>query len=117
VAHHVPAERATFRFFLRRCWHEGRGKADLARLLPDPGTARSEERAYVQRVLPRGLARHLGRALRTGRPHHLARAAAIVAGLASTVAGYGWQRAIDWRTAATRPVPALGPDDALVAAS
>jgi len=107
VTHHVPAERATTGFFLRRCWHEGRGKAELARLLPDPRAAHTEEGTYLRRVLPRGLARHLGRFLRTGRAHHLARATMLVAGLGATIAGYGWQRVVDRRSPAARPVAGL----------
>src|SRR6185369_4468184 len=33
VEHAVPPERATFRFLLRRCYAEGRGKVQMARLL------------------------------------------------------------------------------------
>jgi len=111
VRHHVPAERSTFPFFLRRCWHEGRGKADLGRLLADRGTAGREEAAYVRQVLPRGFARHAGRAVRTGRPEHLARAAAIAAGLLAAAAGYAWQRVADLRGAQPlAPHPAATPE-------
>jgi hypothetical protein len=95
VGHHVPQDRSSYEFFVRRCYHEGRGKAELARLLPNPGSALSEETDYVRRVLPRGLARHLRQAARTRRPEHLARAASILVGLAATVAGYAWQKAVD----------------------
>jgi len=118
AAHHVPAERSTPAFFLRRCYHEGRGKAELARLLPDRGTALSDERAYVTRVLPRALARHLARAVRHRRAHHLARAAAIVAGLAATTAGYAVQRLLDGvRPTAIRLAAAPVAADELAAAS
>jgi len=119
VLHAVPAERSTVPFFLRRCWHEGRGKADLERLLGDPAAARAEERGYVRVVLPRGLARHLARAARTGRPVHLARAGMLVAGLVATLAGYGWQRACDLRRGPVAPPEAarIPSDDELAAAS
>jgi len=118
VAHHVPAERSTPGFFLRRCYHEGRGKAELARLLPDRGTALSDERSYVTRVLPKAFARHVRRAVRERRAHHLGRAAAIVAGLAATAAGYAAQRLLDAvRPAAPDAAAAPVPADELAAAS
>ncbi|WP_459643533.1 glycosyltransferase family 2 protein [Kineococcus sp. NUM-3379] len=80
VRHWVPASRGTFRYFLRRCWGEGISKRTVSRLA-GPELALSSERAYVSRVLPSGVVR----ALRARRP---AKAAAIVAGLVVTGAGY-----------------------------
>ena len=37
VDHPVEAARGRFGFFLRRCFHEGRGKIQMARLLPSLG--------------------------------------------------------------------------------
>ncbi|MCK9925030.1 glycosyltransferase [Frankia sp. AgPm24] len=85
VGHQVPADRATMRFFLRRCWHEGRGKAELAALLGS-GDATSSERAYVLRTLPRGAGRELRGAL-TGDLAGLARSTSILTGVTATSVG------------------------------
>lgn len=86
VAHHVPVERASARYFARRCWSEGRSKALMtSRTGTEAGL--SEERAYVRSVLPRGVTRGVVDAAR-GDVAGLGRATAIVGGLATTVAGY-----------------------------
>lgn len=54
VSHAVPADRATPRYFARRCFHEGRSKATLSRLC-GRGPALRSERAYTTRTLPSGL--------------------------------------------------------------
>jgi cellulose synthase/poly-beta-1,6-N-acetylglucosamine synthase-like glycosyltransferase len=80
VRHRVPQQRATFRYFVRRCVAEGRSKAAVARRV-GAGAATTAERAYVARTLPVAVAR----ALREGRP---CRAAAVIAGVACTTAGF-----------------------------
>ena len=87
VHHHVPRARATWRYFLSRCHAEGRSKAEVTRLAGrDRGLAR--ERSYAARTLPAGIWGGI-RAACAGRDvAGLARAAAIVAGLAATTAGY-----------------------------
>jgi hypothetical protein len=85
VAHRVPKNRQTASFFLRRCYHEGRGKAELARL-NGTGTSTSSERGYAMSVLPRGIAQGVGRCLR-GQPIGLLQSFFIVAGLASATVG------------------------------
>lgn len=79
VDHEVPPERATFGFFLRRCYSEGAGKVELSSYL---GADRDlgDERSYVLRTLPLAIARDL----RSGR---LRRALAIVAGAAIAAVG------------------------------
>jgi glycosyltransferase involved in cell wall biosynthesis len=86
AGHRVPAERARFGYFLRRCFHEGRGKAGLAAL---DGTAKSTstERQYARRVLPAGVLRGLGDTLR-GDVAGLARSAAIAAGFGVAATGF-----------------------------
>ena len=88
VQHRVTAPRTTWRYFLARCWAEGLSKALVAAHVGS-GQALASERTYATRVLPRGAARNVGRALRGDR-RALARAAAIVVGLALTSAGYGF---------------------------
>jgi GT2 family glycosyltransferase len=85
AAHRVPEHRQTASFFLRRCYHEGRGKAELARL-NGAGTSTSSERGYAMNVLPRGIAQGVGRCLR-GQPAGLLQSFFIVAGLASATVG------------------------------
>ena len=103
VGHYVPRARSTYDFFLRRSFNEGRGKAELARLLPDSSVALSSERDYVRSTLPLGVVRHLARAVRRRQLGELARSASIVAGLASTVSGYALQTLLE-RVGRRRPV-------------
>jgi glycosyltransferase involved in cell wall biosynthesis len=90
VRHVVPAQRATWRYFVQRCRVEGNAKAVLAGLA---GTSDglSTERSYVCSALPRALVRELGFALR-GRPGSLGRAGALVLGLGVTTAAYARTR-------------------------
>jgi GT2 family glycosyltransferase len=86
VAHLVPAERQRLGYFVSRCYHEGRSKAVLARLV---GTQQglASERTYATRTLPRGILRHVA-ALMRGDLAGVARAAVILLGLGATSAGY-----------------------------
>jgi hypothetical protein len=87
VRHHVDPERATVAYFRARCHAEGRSKATVAGVA-GTGPALDSERDYVRQVLPRGLAK-AARSLLTERdPAGLARAAALVGGLAATGTGY-----------------------------
>jgi GT2 family glycosyltransferase len=86
VRHAVPAERATWRYFRSRCYSEGRSKAQVARLL-GPSRALESERSYVARTLPAGVLQAVSLRIKGDRAG-LARAGAIVAGLAITTAGY-----------------------------
>ena len=86
VEHCVPPERGELRYFITRCFAEGRSKAALARLVGSQ-SGLSSERSYVRRTLPLGVLRNLGGVLR-GEFAGLGRATMIVAGLATTVAGY-----------------------------
>ena len=86
VAHLVPRARQTPRYFVSRCYHEGRSKAVLSRLV---GTQQGleAERAYATRTLPLGVLRHLG-ALGRGDVFGPVRALAVVVGLLTTAVGY-----------------------------
>lgn len=86
VQHSVPMQRATLRYFVRRCFSEGMSKAALARQA-GAGPSLSTERAYVRKTLPAGVGRGLRDAAR-GDLSGLLRAGTIVAGLAVTGAGY-----------------------------
>jgi GT2 family glycosyltransferase len=88
IRHEVPALRATFGFFLRRCYAEGRGKIQMADLQADDKANDSlgTERAYLW-SLPRAVVRNLGAAL-TGRGvDHVLKAGGVLAGVAA--AAYG----------------------------
>jgi GT2 family glycosyltransferase len=86
VEHVVPAERTKLRYFIGRCFAEGRSKAALAQLV-GAESGLSEERSYVRRTLPLGVMRNLAGIFR-GDFGGILRAAAIVGGLTVTVAGY-----------------------------
>lgn len=90
VTHAVPASRARYRYFIARCYGEGRSKAAMTRLT-GPNVGLQAERDYVRRALPAGIARGLLDGVR-GDPSGIWRSAAIVIGLGATVLGYarGW---------------------------
>jgi GT2 family glycosyltransferase len=92
VTHAVPADRASWRYFVSRCWAEGRSKAIVASLI-GASDGLSSERDYVVRALPAGVGRGLRDAAR-GDAGGLGRALAIVLGLGVTAAGYLRGRAV-----------------------
>lgn len=57
VTHAVPADRASLRYFTRRCFQEGRSKAILTRM-SGADSALASERNYATSVLPAGLRRY-----------------------------------------------------------
>jgi cellulose synthase/poly-beta-1,6-N-acetylglucosamine synthase-like glycosyltransferase len=85
VLHNVTPERATFGYFVRRCYEEGAGKARLLRSLGDQSL--SSEGRHLGRAVPRGIARGFRDLLRGDRYGPL-RAAAIFLGVATTGAGF-----------------------------
>ncbi|HEY9522540.1 MAG TPA: glycosyltransferase family 2 protein [Thermopolyspora sp.] len=86
IGHKVPAQRMRFAYFRSRCYAEGLSKA-LVTSSVGAGDGLSSERAHAMKTLPLGALRGLGDVLR-GDPAGLARAAAIVIGLAWTTWGY-----------------------------
>ncbi len=87
IHHFVPLSRARWRYFLKRCYQEGKSKALIARYV-GARTGLSTERNYTARVLPHGIFKGLGDTLLHGDISGLARAGAIMAGLLTTTAGY-----------------------------
>lgn len=86
VVHHlVTSERSTVRYFVERCYHEGRSKAVLSRRI-GTNDATSAERRYLL-TLVRGVLRRLLRPS-TDRRSALRQAGAIVLGFTVTVAGF-----------------------------
>ena len=102
VDHHVTRERLKPGYFIRRCWHEGRSKADVVQLT-GAGAGLERERRHAVLIIPAALIRELPR-LFTGDVTAVARMAANVAGLASAAAGYFTGRA---RQGRLRQAPAL----------
>jgi|SRR5581483_6121812 len=91
VRHRVPPARATLRYFVSRCFAEGRSKALVARLVGS-GNALSTEARYTARVLPAGFGRGVADAVRRRDRGGAGRAGAIVVGLAATAGGFALGR-------------------------
>jgi hypothetical protein len=87
IHHHVPRSRASLRRFISRCYFEGGSKAVVARLVGRDDALESESR-YARVVVPRGIERSLQEFVRARDWQALARAGALVAGVASAGAGY-----------------------------
>jgi cellulose synthase/poly-beta-1,6-N-acetylglucosamine synthase-like glycosyltransferase len=86
VHHNVPRTRATWRYYLHRCYAEGLSKAMITRIVGGRSGLASE-RGYATRTLPVGIARGF-RDVARGDLWGIARAFAIVAGLLVTTTGY-----------------------------
>jgi cellulose synthase/poly-beta-1,6-N-acetylglucosamine synthase-like glycosyltransferase len=91
AGHRVPVERTTIRYFIKRCFNEGCGKAALS-ALNGATESTSTERRYTAHLLPAGVIRGLREAWR-GDLHGLLRDCAILAGLVSAIAGFALCRA------------------------
>ena len=89
IYHHVPRQRMSLRYLLRRCYAEGRSKAVVRRLSGARG-ALGTERSYALRTLPAGVVEGVA-ALRHGDIDAARRAAVIVLGLSAAVAGFAAQ--------------------------
>ncbi len=85
--HTVPDHRVRWRYFFSRCYAEGVSKALVARFV-GANDALSSERTYTFQTLPRGVIRGIADVFLRRDLYGFARAAAIVAGLATTAAGY-----------------------------
>lgn len=105
VRHRVPRERATLRYFLDRCYGEGKSKALLAGRV-GRSDALASERRYALRVLPDGILGGITATALRKDPSGLLRAGAIAVGLTATAAGYGRGRVRAWRARRPRPTPA-----------
>ena len=88
IDHEVPTERSTFRFLMRRCYAEGRGKVQMARLLPRVQKL-GVERDYVRRTLPRAVVRGLVAAGNGRGVAHALQAVTVVAAVAAAGVGGG----------------------------
>ncbi|MGL4304555.1 MAG: glycosyltransferase, partial [Mycobacteriaceae bacterium] len=93
VKHSVTSNRTTLKYFLDRCFSEGISKRQVA-LMVGAHSALESERAYVRKILPRGIIRELSSFLRQKKSEKtlsgFQRAAAILIGLMATASGYGY---------------------------
>jgi GT2 family glycosyltransferase len=90
VDHAVPTDRASLRFFVSRCFSEGRGKVLMSRGLGSSAVL-AMEHAYVKTSV-RAAARHFARRS----PSEMLQGTVILLGLASAGAGY-WGQWFQWR--------------------
>lgn len=99
VHHGIAPSRTRLQYFLARCRAEGRGKADMIRIV-GKNSGLSSETTYVRKTLPAGIARGVRDAAK-GDFAGLARAGTILLGFGSTAASYLVARA---RAPFRRPV-------------
>ena len=85
VDHFVPSQRTSLRYFISRCWTEGRSKAGVT-VLVGARNALSEETKHFPVMAREGL-RSLGTC-------HFRRAGAVALGAATTSFGYIWGRGV-----------------------
>ena len=83
----VPANRENLRYFLSRCFLEGRSKAHLTRLVGSR-VGLSSERTYTLRTLPSGMALGLYDTVTRRNWYGIARTSTILVGLLYTTMGY-----------------------------
>jgi glycosyltransferase involved in cell wall biosynthesis len=87
AGHTVPPDRGTLRFFVRRCYNEGQGKAEIAMLL-GPQEGLRNERQHASKTLPEGIRRELCQAVADREFAAAQRAVAIGVGLFAAGLGY-----------------------------
>jgi len=101
VFHQVPANRGRFRRYLSRCFFEGGSKAVVTRLVGTKDGLASE-RLYTAHILPAAVGRGIVDFASGRDAAGIARAGAVVAGLAATTAGYVVGHLSPTRTARAR---------------
>jgi O-antigen biosynthesis protein len=111
VQHIIAASRKELRYFLLRCFFEGRSKAKVAQLV-GPGDGLSSERSYTMRTLPSGIVFGLRDTLVQHNMHGVAHSCAIFAGLLYTATGY-FSGSIGRRKSVPVPLPALQESEAV----
>jgi O-antigen/teichoic acid export membrane protein/GT2 family glycosyltransferase len=115
ISHKVSPNRLNWKYFVRRCYAEGISKAYLAKLRPSP-EALAPERHHAMNVLPKGIMQGVRDAFYGRDFGGLGRAAAIIVGLASAVAGYAIGNAHMMGRGRSGPVD-VPQDDMVVAGS
>lgn len=94
VYHHVEVSRASWRYFLSRCYAEGCSKARVSQL-SGASVALSSEKSYVTHTVIRAMRRELGGLFRRTRRGSMDRLIALFLGVMSATAGYVQEMA--WR--------------------
>lgn len=89
IRHEIPVDRTTFRFFLKRCYAEGRGKVQMVNLFEKDDTAQDlgAERDYLRRTLPRAVTRNLAEAGRGKGVSYALKAGSVLAGVGAAGCG------------------------------
>lgn len=87
VHHHVDPSRGTWRYFLDRCYAEGRSKARVARL-SERSAALSSERTYVFQTIRQAVNREFRGVFGRDSGNARGRLAALVLGVSYTAWGY-----------------------------
>lgn len=87
IWHAVPGKRSHWNYFCARCYFEGRSKA-LVAYMAGARDGLSSEWSYTLSALPRGIVRNIMQVFTQRDLYGLARAGAIVTGLAITTSGY-----------------------------
>jgi glucosyl-dolichyl phosphate glucuronosyltransferase len=86
VDHMIPRDRMTVRSILTRCYHEGRGKIELARLTDDR-SAFGIEREFMRKTVPYGLVSEFSQLVRGRGVVHSARAGMLLLGAGMAIVG------------------------------
>ena len=97
VRHLIPSSRENWRYFLSRCFFEGRSKGHLARLVGSR-VGLSSERSYTLRTLPAGIVLGLYDTIAQRNWYGIARASAILLGLLYTTMSYLVASAVSGKT-------------------
>ncbi len=92
VVHSVPPSRATWGYFIRRCYGEGISKAIVASLAGRADALRTE-RSYVARTIAGGVVSSAAETAR-GDVSALGRAARMIAGVTAAGVGYAYAVAV-----------------------
>jgi len=87
VQHHVPESRASWNYFLSRCYSEGLSKAQVVRSV-GANRGLSAERNYALRALPSGFFMAIADAVTLRDPAGVFRSAAIALGLVAATIGF-----------------------------
>jgi glucosyl-dolichyl phosphate glucuronosyltransferase len=87
VDHYVPAQRATMRYVLNRCWAEGSGKVQLRTMADNRSQALADEKIYLSRAVPHAIGAGVLASLRTRSADGLLRSGTILLGIAAALIG------------------------------
>lgn len=87
VEHYIPANRATLRYVINRCWSEGTGKARMRAMAVDRKRALADEKTYLYRTIPRAMGAGVLQSVRLRSPDGLMRSGTILLGVGAAMLG------------------------------